>query len=179
MKNNLYKNAYKLCKFMKGMANLQQKHKLTRMRLSLNHDEFPVPDVSDEEKFKLYNYLVKQDISLMVMGFCRADRHFRSENFGKPDNSIHIQFIMKKADEEKIVFDKSNLLNKEVKVYILVKDGELNYNSNILSFVGKYINRNFEQLHLTNKEAYDEIVDSEKYTKEEWIKVYNLEDILN
>ena len=171
MNSNLYKETAKLCKFMKKMADLQQKHKLMRIRLSFNNDEFPIPNVSDEEKFKLYNYLISQKVRMTVMSFCHADRHFRPENFGKPGNSIYIQFIMKKAKEEKIIFDKSNLFNKEVKIYIYVKDGELNYNEDILIFVGEYINRTFEQLHLTNKEEYNRIINSEKYTKEEWIKM--------
>ena len=155
--NNLYKHAAKLCKFMKSMANLQRKQKLTRIRLSFNDDEFPHPDMDDEERFKSYNYLISQEIRMAVMSFCRADRHFRSENFGKPDNSIHIRFIMKKSMEEKIVFDKSNLLNKEVKVFIYVRDSESNYNDDILDFVCKYVHRTFEQLHLTNKEEYKKI----------------------
>lgn len=174
--NNLYKHAARLCKFMKSMADLQQRRKLTRIRLSFNDDEFPHPDMDDEERFNSYNYLISQEICMTVMSFCRADRHFRSESFGKPDNSIHIRFIMKKTDEEKITFDKSNILNKEVKVFIHVKDNETDYNDDILDFVCKYIHRNFEQLHLTNKEEYKKIVDSEKYTREEIRKIYNLKN---
>ena len=178
-KNYLYNDAVKLCKFMKRMADLQQNQKLTRIRLSLNNDEFPIINKSRWGSPMEYNERIKRKVEWIVMGFCRADRHFRDENFGKPDDSIHIRFIMKKANEEKIVFDKSNLLNKEVKVYILIKDGELNYNDNIVRFVGTFINKTFPQLYLTNKEEYKKIVDSERYTKEELIKAYNLEGILN
>ncbi len=171
MNSNLYKEAAKLCKFMKRMADLQQKHKLMRIRLSFNNDEFPHPDMDDEERFNSYNYLISQKIRRIVMLFCHADKHFRPENSGKPGDSIYIQFIMKKAEEEKIIFDKSNLLNKNIKVYIYIKNGELNYNEDVSIFIEKYINKTFEQLHLTNREEYNKIVNLEKYTKEEWIKM--------
>lgn len=177
MKSNLYKDALNLCKFMKKMAEIQQKHKLTRIRIEVIHNEFPISEMDLKEKNKCYNYCIKRKITAIAYAFTRGYRHFRDENFGKPDNSIHIRFIMKKAENEKIIIDKSELLNKEIKIYVYIKDNEINYNDNIIGFVNRFVNNNF-QLLLDNesKEEHKKIVDSEKYTREEIRKIYNLKN---
>lgn len=178
-KSNLYKDALKLCNFMKRMADLQQKKKLTRIRISINNDEFPIPNIRLEEKKKFYNYRIKQKVIAIAMSFTRGYKHFRDENFGKPDNSIHIRFFMKKSEDEKIVINKDCLLNNEVKIFVYIKDNEINYNDNIIGFVNKFVNENFQLLlDDKNREEHKKIVDSEKYTREELIKVYNLEGTL-
>lgn len=178
--NNLYKDAMILCKFMKRIADLQQKHKLTRIRISVNNDEFLIPNIDLEEKKKLYNYRIKQKIDAIAMSFTRGYKHFRDENFGKPDNSIHIRFFMKKSENETIVIDKDNLLNNEVKIFVYIRNNEINYDDNIVGFVNRFVNKNFQLLlDEKNRKEHKKIVDSERYTKEELIKAYNLEGILN
>ena len=108
-------------------------------------------------------------------------KHFREERIGKPDNSIQIEFIMKKFNYDKIVIDKSNLLkSKKILVYVYIKEYEKNYDEDLVKFVYNYVKSNFCLLTYKENETfpinedYQDIIKRESYTQEELLKLYPL-----
>lgn len=179
--NKLYVDTYKLCKFMKRMAEYQQKNNLSRIRISINNTEFPIPNVRPKEKINLYNNQIFKKVSHIALAFSLGYKHFREEKIGKPDNSIQIEFIMKKFNYDKIVIDKSNLLkSKKILVYIYIKEYEKNYDEDLVKFVYNYVKSNFCLLTYKENETfpinkdYQDIIKRESYTQEELLKLYPL-----
>ena len=179
--NKLYADIYNLCKFMKRMAEYQQKNNLSRIRISINNTEFPIPNIHPKERINLYNNQIFKKISHIALAFSLGYKHFREEKIGKPDNSIQIEFIMKRFNYDKIVIDKSNLLrNKKIIIYVYIKENENNYNEELIEFVYNYIKNNFSLLIYKENETfpinkdYQDIIKSESYTQEELLKLYPL-----
>ena len=188
MKNNkLYADVYKLCKFMKRMAEYQKKKKLPRIRISIDKSDFPVPNIDRKEKEKLYNFIVSSNLCNTLGIFECGYQHFRSISVGKPDNSINIYFYLKKSNKDKIVIDKSSLLiNGKVNIYIYVKENEFNYSNDIQIFICRFVTNNFRQLEMREykpgfskpiNEDYQDIIKRESYTQEELLKLYPLPEL--
>ena len=179
MNNNLYAEVYKLCKFMKRIAKYQERKNLPRVRLSFNSSEFPIPNIERREQEKLYNFKVAKNLDNIYIAFCKGYKHFRPKSIGKPDDAIKIEFFLKQSDKDKIIIDKSKLLNnKEIIIYICVKRNEFNYTSDIRMFICKFISKNFHQLNTKkDEEEYKKIVKRESYTQEELLELYPLPEL--
>lgn len=188
MKNNkLYVDVYKLCKFMKKIAEYQQEKNLPRIRLSFNSADFPVIDREEEKKNNSYNFRVTHDLKLTLMSFCNGYIHFRQYDIGKPDDAIKINFILKKSNDDKIIIDKSNLLvSKMININIYIKENEFNYDDSLQIFICRFVTKNFRQLEMReykpgfskpiNKD-YQDIIKRESYTQEELLKLYPLPNL--